>query len=406
MNIFGFNITRSNNGLEIVRDKSGAWSYMWKVSPFGNSFENKYLELTLTNPVLFICCLTRAKLYSQMKITHYDKSGNEIENSPYIKLLDKPNYFQSKEDWLKQQSWFLSASGNNLIYQKKVITRDEPVALYNLIPSEVDYKDILKVKSFFTTQQDINAYEKQEVEYRLDTQKWKLKIKDLIPLYDVSNGIQVNSSMRSPSRVQAVLKNIANIEEAMAAKNVNLQMSQKYIASNKNNVQGAATPVKEDDRKAIEKVLYEKTMQITNGDISVQHLIGDLKRLQLDEQVAFDAKVVTFAFEQNEHIINYALTGSTYENQEMGIVRHIQTSTQADADNLMSSLCQSWGIYEAGEDLKASYNHLPIMQILYETKIATFEKMQNAIKVAKENGTLSDADAKAMSDKLRTELAL
>lgn len=406
MNILGFNISRGTGGLEVTRNKDGAWSYMWRVSPFGNSYEGKYLDLTLTNPVLFICCLTRAKLYSQMKITHLDSAGNEIKNSPYIKLLDKPNYFQSKEDWLKQQSWFLSSSGTNVIYQKKITTREEPVGIYNLVPGETDWKDILKVRNFFTTQLDINTFEKQTIEYRLDNQKHHLKIKDLIPLYDVANGVQVNSYMKSPSRITPVLKNVQNIEEAMAAKNVNLQMAKKYIASNKNNVQGVAAPVSDDDRKAIEKALFEKSLQVTNGDIQVQHLIGDLKRLYLDEQTAFDAKMITFAFEQNEHIINFALTGSTYENQEMGIVRHIQTATQSDADNLMNSLNQSWGLYEKREKLVATYSHLPIMQILYKSKVETFNAMQEAIQKGLANFTISQEEAKQMSDKLKNELAL
>lgn len=398
--------SRLNHGLEVVRDKFGSWSYMWNISPFGNSFESKYLDLTLNNPILFICCLTRAKLYSQMKITHVDSNGKEIENSPYIDLLNKPNYFQSKEDWLKQQSWFLSASGNNIIYQKKITTNEVPKALYNLVPTEVDYKDILKVDKFFTLQQDINEYERQEVEYRLDKQKYKLKVKDLIPLYDVTNGIQVNTLMKSPSRVSSVLKNVQNIEENMAAKNVNLKMAQKYLARNKNNIQGTAAQIHPDDRVSIEKVLSEKTLQITNGDIEVQHLVSNLKQLYLDEQMAFDAKIVTFAFEQNEHIINFALTGSTYENQEYGIIRYIQTSTQADADNLMNSLAMSWGLHDKKENLKASYNHLPIMQVLYKTKIETFNSLQIAIKQGLENTTISPADAKNMTDKLKTDLGL
>lgn len=406
MNILGYNISRINNGLQVTRDKQGVWSYMWQSTPFNNVNDRDYLELTLSNPILFICCLTRAKLYSQMKIKHVDKEGNIIENSPYIKLLEKPNYFQSKEDWLKQQSWFLSASGNNLIYQKKVVTRDEPIALYNLIPSDIDYKDILKVNKFFTTKQDIKAYEEQEIKYKLDNKDYKFRVKDLIPLYDVTNGIRSNSSMKSVGRVHSVIKNVDNIEQNMAAKNVNLQMSQKYLARNKNNMQGVATQITDDDRKAIDRVLWEKSMQITNGDIEVQHLVSNLKQLYLDEQCAFDAKIVTFAFELNEHVINFALTGSTYENQEYGIIRHIQTAVQSDADNLMNSLSVSWGLEEQGEKLQATYDHLPIMQVLYKTKIETFGALQDSISKAKENGTLDETGAKEMSERLMLKLGL
>jgi hypothetical protein len=71
-----------------------------------------------------------------MKITHLDKSGKPIENSDVLKLLRQPNYFQSQEDFLFQQMWFLSAVGTNLTYQVKALSSAS--AIYNLLPSEID----------------------------------------------------------------------------------------------------------------------------------------------------------------------------------------------------------------------------------------------------------------------------
>jgi hypothetical protein len=76
-----------------------------------NGFTNstKYLDYSLNNPILLAIISLRCKVYSQMKITHLDKSGKPIENSDVLKLLRQPNYFQSQEDFLFQQMWFLSA---------------------------------------------------------------------------------------------------------------------------------------------------------------------------------------------------------------------------------------------------------------------------------------------------------
>lgn len=405
MGLFSF-LSGNKGGMEVVRDKLGNWSYMWNVNPFGKS-ETNFLKWALENPVLFTVMVARAKLYSQMRITAVDVKTDEEVDSPYVKLLSKPNYFQSQQDWLYQQSWFLSASGTNLIYQKNIYSNEEPPkALYNLIPSDIDYKNVLKVNKFFILDQDAKEFEKQEIEYTLDSKKWKFKMKDIIPMYDIANGLSSNSLIKSPSRVNAVSKNLMNIEENMKAKNINLKMAQKFLARNKNNFQGTAGQLHTDDREAIEKVLSEKSMHITSGDIDVQHLVTNLKQLYLDEQLGFDARIVALAFELNENIINFALTGNTFDNQEQGIIRYIQTATQVDADNLMNSLTNSWGLDLQGIKLKASYNHLPIMQTMMAKKIETFTNYQNAIKLALENKTMTEAEAKEGTLKLKKELGL
>jgi len=47
-----------------------------------------------------------------------------------------------------------------------------------------------------------------------------LKIGNLIPFYDLSNGLKDNSFMRSPSRVKSIIKPLENIEQ-----NLNFQKS-------------------------------------------------------------------------------------------------------------------------------------------------------------------------------------
>jgi hypothetical protein len=74
-----------------------------------NGFTNstKYLDYSLNNPILLAIISLRCKVYSQMKITHLDKSGKPIENSDVLKLLEQPNYFQSQEDFYFSKCGFL-----------------------------------------------------------------------------------------------------------------------------------------------------------------------------------------------------------------------------------------------------------------------------------------------------------
>lgn len=395
---------RKNKQLTVERNKSGQWSYWLGESPYGN--DKDYLQWSLENPVLMTVIALRAKLYSQMLITHVNSKGEQIENSPYLKLLKKPNYFQSQQDFLFQQMWFLSATGEDYTYQIRRFNNEAPTKLYNLIPTDTDFNDIEDVDYFFKNKGDETNFGKKKITYNLDGKDWELEIKDIIPFYDLANGLTSDSWLSSPSRVEGVKNVLHNIDENLKAKNINLKMSQKFLASNKSNMDG--TPMIQDkDRQDIETKLGAKSILVSNANVEVNHLVSDMKRLYLDEQFSNDALAVLLAFEGNKDILNYsANSGSTYENQEQGIIRFVQNSIQASADNTLNSFSESWGLFEKDECLKASFNHLPVMQVVMKTKIETFEAYQNTLKVALEIGTITPPEAKKMSDKLRIDIGL
>jgi hypothetical protein len=372
----------------------------------GDGFVNysDYLKISLENPVLNTIVSLRAKMYSQMAITHVDANGKEIKNSEVLKLLKQPNYFQSQEDFLFQQMWFLSCAGNNYVYQIKPLSTQLPKSLYNLIPSEIDFNDVNKVNKFVFKKEDNKAIQDRKIKYTLDNTQYEIKLSELIPLYDLANGLTSNSCFSAPSRVQSIEKVLQNIEQNLKSKHKNLQFSAKYIGTNKST--GMEAQIQPNDRKAIENVLNSKDVLTTNAAIEYKHLVSDMKRLYLDEQFADDANKCLLAFEMNKGVLNYFAKDSTFENQNQGIVNWVQNSIQGSADNTMNSLSSSFGLLDKGERLIASFDHLPIMQTLINDKIKSFTEFQNSLKIAIENQTLSLADAKKMSDNFIKNLKL
>lgn len=372
----------------------------------GDGFVNHsdYLKISLENPVLNTIVSLRAKMYSQMAITHVDANGKEIKNSEVLKLLKQPNYFQSQEDFLFQQMWFLSVAGNNYVYQIKPLRTQLPKSLYNLIPSEIDFNDVNKVNKFVFQKDDNKLIQDRNIKYTLDNKVYDIKLSELIPLYDLANGLQQNSWFSAPSRVQSIEKVLQNIEQNLKSKHKNLQFSAKYIGTNKST--GMEAQIQPNDRKSIENVLNSKDVLTTNAAIEYKHLVSDMKRLYLDEQFADDANKCLLAFELNKGVLNYFAKDSTFENQNQGIINWVQNSIQGSADNTMNSLSSSFGLLEKGERLIASFDHLPIMQTLINDKIKSFTEFQNSLKIAMENQTLSLADAKKMSDNFIKKLKL
>jgi len=361
--------------VNVERDRSGAFTYSFlDQDGFANS--TKYLELSLTNPVLIAIIALRSKIYSQMKITHLNSTGKPIENSEIIKLFKQPNYFQSQEDFFFQQMWFLSAAGTNYTY--KVDALNSTKAIFNLIPSEIDLNNTEKVKSFIYTKAELKAYGDKKIIYKLDGQTFEIKLKDIVPTYDLANGLTLNSLMSSPSRLKGISKTIENIEENLLSKNVNLKMSQKYLMASQGD--GNEAQIQDGDRKDIFSKIAKKSLLITNANIKAQHLVSDMKRLYLDEQFSSDALTCLNAFEMNKDIINYFSNGSsTYENKEKAMLDYVQNSIQTDANNTMNSFSSSFGLIDKNESLQATYNHLPVMQLVMKAKIDTLKAYQGTL---------------------------
>lgn len=386
------------------RDRNGNVTYTFLE---GDDFINseKYLDKSFDNPVLATIIALRCKIFSQMEITHLDRKGNIIENSPYVALLKTPNYFQSQEDFLFQLMWFQSAAGTNLAYQKKAFSNSVPSALYNLVPSEIDLNKTHKIGKFIVTKKEIAELSEKVIKYKLDNQNFDLKLGDIIPFYDLSNGLTTNSFMKSPSRVKGIMRSLENIEQNLKSKNINLQMSQKYLASNK--TEPTRAQIQPEDRSDIERKLATKSLHISNFNIEVKHLVSDFKKLFLDEMFSNDALTCLLAFEMSRDVLNYFSNGaSTHENQNQAMLNYLQNSTSVDAKSTMNSFSQQWGLFEKGEKLKASYDHLPIMQPVMLEKIKTFREYQETLKLGIENKTITESEAKAMSNALKGKLGL
>ena len=400
-NLFG----RELFSVRVERNRLGEFSYEFMN---GDSFQDneKYLHLSLTNPVLMTIIALRSKIYSQMQIQHINAKGEVIENSPYVKLLRQPNYFQSQEDFLFQQMWFLSASGTNYTRQFKPFKSSElPTALFNLVPDEIDLNKSNELDSFIYTKADFDKIGDRTIIYTMNGKSISIPLREIIPFYDLANGLQDNQFMQSYSRVKGIAKTLENINQNIKSKNINLQFSQKYIASNKSEV--GAGNIQDDDRKAIYDKIDRKALSITNKNIDVKHMVSDMKRLFLDDQFSSDALTCLLAFDMNKDVLNFFGTkGSTHENQQVGELRYLQNSIQTTANNTMNSYSSAWGLIDKGEKLIAKYDHLNIMQPVINEKIKSLTELQNMIKIGKENGTITDADAIEMTKAMRITLNL
>jgi hypothetical protein len=93
-------------GVKILLEKPRGYVYLFFLE--NNGFTEALLRvprLFFKQSYLIMIISLRYQVYSQMKITHLDKSGKPIENSDVSKTLDSQITFNHK-DFLFQQMWF------------------------------------------------------------------------------------------------------------------------------------------------------------------------------------------------------------------------------------------------------------------------------------------------------------
>jgi len=115
------NIIQKLRKLTWTRDSSGN---NWYVENNGNGFgsgENMTnLEISQNHPILTPALLFISKLFSQAEFKVVNKeTGKEEKNHWLIKLLNKPNLYQTKSDFLESLQFTQIAQGKAVGYLKR-----------------------------------------------------------------------------------------------------------------------------------------------------------------------------------------------------------------------------------------------------------------------------------------------
>lgn len=372
-------------------ERHGAFSFLGLGSSYYTPKEN--LKWYYENVSFFGDCVNLyCDIASQVRIQEIDISGNVVDNSEFVKLLEQPNEWQDGIAFIKELVINTLCSGINVQYGdffKNGNLRLNPslynIDFYNLSFPKIKNPYLLKRKDI----QELNFIEKLE-----DGEKRNLKMFELAFVYDMiskntygAKGYNSAKFLDPVSRVFSlrtdlqVLLNTTDTMAFLSGKKANWIISKKATA-------GSLAPLGAGEKKQIE-IELSRTRQndvvATNEDLQLLNITRDNRKMQMIEMQNNAKENVRSKFGIPRDLLDaYTGTnsGSTYENQQFAEARFTLNNVKNITDAWLYSLEKKNKTLFAdrGHKLVGTYEHMPaIVAINTDLKNKGFKSKAEAL---------------------------
>ena len=363
--------------------------FMGEQAEYVSIDQNEY-QLYQEHSILRAVIDRKSSMYANGRFVHYDKNGNQIENSPIVDFLEKPNLAQSRNEWLMQMKVQECLYGNAFIYKLQPSRLKEyPNALWNLPPQRMivnrtgkiwKQTDINGIIKNFELIGDLGANEKFETNEVL----WRT----------LNNPDDPISGM---SPLKSIAKEITNIALAMDYRNVIMAKKGALgILSNASKDSDGGIPLTNQERERLEKEYTrqygvgdkQSSVIITNSALSWTPISYPTKDLLLFEEIDHNKRAIIDLYGLNDNIFSRQ-QGSTFTNVAEGEKLAYQNTIIPEAEDFARALTSFLGVDKNGEWLELTYDHVPALQEDLGTKA-------QSIKTLKETGLFTDEELREM----------
>jgi len=362
------------------------------------NFSNDRLKVAavFSNPAVLKVFKLQCDMFSMGEVYVY-RNGKIVPNDPFITLINNPNPFQQKSQFLWDYM-FWKMIGNAYCYVDSDSAQSTTNKLYMLdsykmvFPAEMNkYRDMIVLSS--ATEKLINEL---IINYRYsggDSQQIKWGRITHVP--DLSNG--TGNWFRGSSTIDAIYQIIANGRAGAGSKNITLRFAGKYMVAGKadpNNI--LQSPLHEDEKKDIEtKMNGTKSVHAVKSMIDIKRFVEQSAVIEdLDKSYWDDYFKVGSLFGIPRDVLEASLKGSTYENQEIARGAHVDYTLQPAGDQLMNAFTKRFGY--STKSIVISWDHLPFTQASAKLKAqgqlflsqALINFMKAGVKIDEINSTL------------------
>ena len=360
------------------------------ISTTGNEF-----KVYQTNAILRAVIDRKASMFANGIIKHYNKNGEEIENSPFVNFFDKPNFLQSRNEWLMQLKVQECLYGNAFIYKYNAsLLKETPQALWNLSPSRMIVNRTGKLWKQLSVEDVIKNYE-----FENDS-----TAKTIFEPLEILHRTMTNPDdpLIGISPLKSLEKEITNINLAMDYRNVIMDKKGAIdILSNSAKDSDGGIPLSKEERQRLERdysnqygISQEKSkVIITNSALTWSPMTYPTKDLMLFEEIDNNKRAIIDTYGLNENIFSRS-QGATFTNVREGVKLAYQDTIIPEAEDLAKGLSDFLGLSEKGECLEISYEHIQALGEDESEKATVIQNKANAIQSLKATGLYTDEEIK------------
>lgn len=374
-----FNFKKIYNKIFHENDKSGNdWYYASEVDGWDSDGSN--LEYSLRHPILTPAMLFVSSVFSNAKFIIRDKdTGKETKKHNIIDVLNKPNYFMNRTDLLMTSMFLKIAEGVSVLYLKRGLTGAID-SIYPILYSLIEFPDFNNKLIFNKDKKNILN---KRVVYDKDGENLKIKISDLVFLYDLPNiGVTDKNPFHANSRITGLRQVLRNTNDSFKAKNIILKTNGKELISGKGD---GSTPFTTTEKESVERKFNNfyglgfnrRRGIITSASIDYKSLHVALRDLGLDESVKVDGNVIYTALHIPKDILSLEAKKTTYNNFKESMISYIQNVHISEINDFCETL--SIALLDNDKELVGTYDHMPIMHEYNSIKYKTITSRANAL---------------------------
>jgi phage portal protein BeeE len=358
-------------------------------------------NIFMTTPQLYAVINRKGYLLASGIWKHYktDRNGKvvEVENSPYVKLLENPNPLVHGNDLIRQWNENKCVFGNNYEYVLKAFAnQDLPDQLTNIDPTTVGIKTSGKYYKQ-TSMADIIQY------YEIFEKGNSISV-DKLPPNEVNHSKMINSmnAIKGESPMIPIHMPISNIRASYQFRNVIMTKKGALgLLTNASKDSSGAVPLLEPERKRIDQEYQrqygigddQSKLIMTNASLSWQAMTFPTKDLMLFEEISEDFLTIIDNYGLNANIFSRN-QGATFENMNEGLKQAYQSTIIPEAEELAMARSKQFNLLAKGEFLELCYDHIPVLQENEKEEADVLQIKANAIKTLAESGLFTSDEIK------------
>ncbi len=376
MGLFNF---LNNRVQKVERNSHGDWFYQLygANAHFTRLSQGQKLQAMLLNPALAKIVFLNCDVFSLAQIKRKDGKEDEL-----VKLLKKPNYFQTQRQFLwNYRFWLMFGSSYLRAFSNKVDGTNQN--LYWLDPTKIQWDEQLlnKVNKHVFSKNTLKEILKSKVSYDYGNSKTNIELSEIKAFHDLTNSF--DNWFVGLSRIDAIYKILDNIDSGLHAKKVNLKFSQKFAVSGSYNPEKdltGFTTMQDIEKDNLEtRLLSNKHVHAIKSQINIQRFVNDLAKLKLDDSYNEDLAKVGGIYNIPEEILGALKKGSTYENQQKAIGRYVEFSEMPKANDFLEGLCQFFDLDVSAYEI--SFNNNSFMQAFEQEKSDALKTKVETLKI-------------------------